>query len=125
MLNGAAGLDSLFGGDGGDQLFGGTAADRLVGGDGNDLLNGGANADVLVFTSGLDVIAGFEDNIDTIEIAANLAGTASVSDILSNNAVGITTTQAGASVFIDFGAGNTLRVNNAQIVDLFDDMLVV
>ena len=112
---------------GGLCLFGGNGGDRLDGGSGNDLLNGGGNADRLVF--GLDydsdTIAGFQDDIDTIELQAALTGGASVAQILGNTAAGITTTQIGGSVEIDFSGGDVLRINSVLIADLSNDMIIV
>lgn len=123
-LIGAAGADTLQGGIGDDTLTGGNGGDRLDGGAGSDLLNGGANADRLVFGLAYedDTIAGFEDNIDTIEIAASLAGGHTVASLLADMSI---TNQVGASVVMDFGGGDILRVNNVGISDLLDDMLIV
>lgn len=123
-LTGAAGADTLDGGIGDDTLTGGNGGDSLDGGIGNDLLNGGANADRLVFGLGNDndTIAGFQDNIDTIEIAAALAGGQTVAQLLADTSI---TNQVGGSVVMDFGGGDVLRINNVGVSDLLDDMLIV
>ena len=123
-LSGAAGADTLEGGSGDDRLTGGTGADRLDGGLGADLLNGGANADALVFGLGYgaDTIAGFEDDLDTILIASDLAAGRTVSQLLADTSV---TTQVGASVRMDFGGGDVLQINLVTISALTDDMLIV
>lgn len=123
-LTGAAGADTLEGGLGDDNLLGGNGGDRLDGGAGNDLLNGGANADRLVFMFGndADTIAGFQDNIDTIEIDAALAGGQTVVQLLADMSI---TNQVGGSVVMDFGSGDVLRINSVAVADLTDDMLIV
>lgn len=123
-MSGAAGADTLDGGSGDDRLTGGNGADRLAGGRGDDVLNGGANADVLIFGlgDGNDTIAGFEDNLDSIEIAADLAGGQSVAQILADMSI---TSQVGGSVVIDFGGGDVLQINSVAIAALGDDMSIV
>lgn len=56
--DGAAGDDSLSGGDGDDTIFGEDGNDTLRGGDGDDSLVGGANNDSLVGGNGDDVLDG-------------------------------------------------------------------
>lgn len=106
VLLGRGGNDTMFGGDGNDQVFGnagndridgGAGDDRLVGGGGRDVLTGGAGidtliggsgADVFVFADGdtgstratADVIRGFEDSIDTIDLSAIDADTVTAGD---------------------------------------------
>ena len=57
-LRGAAGADSLVGGDGDDNIAGEAGADTLFGGEGNDLLLGGAEAEVLFGEGGDDSLIG-------------------------------------------------------------------
>ena len=123
-LVGAAGADTLQGGTGDDDLRGGVGGDSLAGGAGDDVLNGGANADRLYFGVGFDndTIVGFENNIDTIEIAAALAGGQTVTQLLNNSAI---TSEVGGNVIMDFGGGDILRINNVGISALGDDMIIV
>jgi Ca2+-binding RTX toxin-like protein len=69
-LSGSSGNDYLSGGIGNDYLYGGADNDRLFGGVGNDTLSGSAGADRFVYNSadGADVITGFRDGVDHIEI---------------------------------------------------------
>ena len=54
MLEGVAGYDALYGGDGKDTLDGGANTDSLTGGDGDDALIGGSSADTLNGGDGID-----------------------------------------------------------------------
>jgi Ca2+-binding RTX toxin-like protein len=69
-LSGASGNDYLSGGTGNDNFYGGAGNDRMLGGVGNDRLSGSAGADRFVYNSadGADVIIGFRDAVDHIEI---------------------------------------------------------
>lgn len=83
QLNGGAGRDRLRGDAGGDLLNGGDGDDLLYGGDGSDLLNGGAGRDrlygdagsdlfVLQEGMGRDLIYGFEDGVDQIQVLTSM-----------------------------------------------------
>lgn len=69
-LNGDNGNDELFGNDGNDILNGGAGNDILNGGTGSDRYNGGAGADTFIIGPGMgiDLIQGFEDGTDIIEL---------------------------------------------------------
>ena len=69
-LSGMSGNDYLSGGVGNDIIYGGADNDRMSGGVGNDTLSGSAGADRFVYNSadGLDIITGFRDVVDHIEI---------------------------------------------------------
>lgn len=67
-LYGGDGHDVIQGGNGDDWISGGDGNDWLSGGKGYDTLVGGAGADTFVFDKGRDVIADFEDGVDTIII---------------------------------------------------------
>jgi len=75
-LDGNGGNDRLLGRVGNDTLRGGDGDDVLIGGKGRDLLTGGEGADLFVFRTGhtastagrADVIAGFEQGIDRIDL---------------------------------------------------------
>ena len=78
VLTGGAGNDFLFGLGGNDSLFGGDGNDELVGGSGSDHLSGGSGANVFQYNalsdSGItaatrDVIAFFQEGIDTIDLS--------------------------------------------------------
>ena len=83
MLMGDAGDDTLDGGTGNDTLNGGAGNDTLNGGAGENTLNGGAGDDVLNGNAGVDtfvfspddgdwddVIVGFDENADKINLSA-------------------------------------------------------
>jgi len=69
-LSGGSGNDYLSGGAGNDYIYGGVDNDRLAGGIGNDTLSGSTGADRFIYnsTDGADVINGYRDGIDRIEI---------------------------------------------------------
>lgn len=70
-LNGGGGRDLLDGARGDDTLKGGMGRDLLAGGAGDDVLSGGQRGDMFVYASldwGSDVIRGFQDNRDTIDL---------------------------------------------------------
>jgi hypothetical protein len=98
-VNGNIGNDTVDGGDGDDIVRGGQGDDALTGGDGidtlygdfgDDLFTGGSGADVFILQTGkgLDTIADFSPNEDSLGIvsgevdAANLKVTASGNDSL-------------------------------------------
>lgn len=83
-IEGQDGDDAIYGGDGNDLLIGGKGQDTLVGDKGRDILIGGqefstdGNTDFFVFRaltdstvaiSGRDVIRGFEDGFDQIDLS--------------------------------------------------------
>lgn len=108
-LNGGAGGDKLFGQAGKDVLRGGAGTDRLVGGTGNDILFGGNDADVFVFRGafGDDVIKGWEDGIDILDI-----GDASYS-----------VETVGADAVIHVGANSITIDGAAGLIDADDFIL--
>lgn len=71
-LIGNSGVDTLNGGGGNDSLDGGGKKDILNGGGGNDTLSGGGSNDIFIFdrAAGNDVILGFQDNGDQIDLTA-------------------------------------------------------
>jgi Ca2+-binding RTX toxin-like protein len=65
--------DSLYGGKNNDQLFGGAGNDFLSGDKGSDTLDGGEGSDIFsLIVDELDVIIGFEDNTDLIQLPEGL-----------------------------------------------------
>ena len=123
MLNGGAGDDTLNGGVGPDVLDGGT---------GNDQLFGQSGADSFVFALGYeaDRVRDFEDDVDTIQINADLiAGNASVNtlaDIL-DPVNGIISQVNANNVQLDFGNGDVLTITatGITIADVMDDIELV
>ena len=113
-LNGGRGEDNLSGGSGNDRLRGGGGDDTLVGGGGDDTLIGGLGADTFQFdgNDGADVLRGFQQGVDRIEITSDGFG---FSDL--------TLTQVGSNVAISFGSTSVLAV--AQAVGTFaeDDFI--
>lgn len=101
-LTGESGPDDLFGGDGDDRLSGGDGDDRLVGGPGEDRLEGGAGADLFAFHGerlGVDEIADFDPDEDTIALDPALLDGADVITLIQM-------TPAGARV--NLGGGNAV-----------------
>ena len=122
----------LFGGAGDDTLNGGVGPDVLDGGTGNDQLFGQSGADSFVFALGYeaDRVRDFEDDVDTIQINADLiAGNASVNtlaDIL-DPANGIISQVNANNVQLDFGNGDVLTITatGITIADVMDDIELV
>jgi Ca2+-binding RTX toxin-like protein len=128
-LLGSGGDDTLKGGSGNDSLLGGQANDSLDGGSGNDTLDGGAGDDVLiggsgndlfVFSAGADSIRDFVKGADKVDAGGvGLSTMAAFSSLASSNGNtsvldagdsfnGISVSQSGGNLLIDFGSGDTL-----------------
>lgn len=123
VLHGRDGDDFLSAASGDDRVYGDAGDDRVIGGAGDDLLNGGSGADILVFRQNYDsdIVVGFEDDIDTLELSEGLwGGGLTVSEMLDNFASAV-----GASVVFDFGNGDILRVSNITLSALEDDIAFV
>jgi Ca2+-binding RTX toxin-like protein len=93
-------------------LHGGTGNDQLEGGTGNDRMYGNAGADIFVFeiADDADTIMDFGGNVDKIDLTSY--------DFANVNVAKSFATQAGANVVFDFGAGDTLTVNNITLAQL-------
>jgi Ca2+-binding RTX toxin-like protein len=100
-------------------INGGAGKDRITGSGGNDILAGGADDDTFIFGpgGGADTIVGFapgagtEDRIDLKQFAA----------IQDFTAVLALATQAGADTVLNFGAGNTVTLQNVTRTSLDAD----
>lgn len=122
-FRGANGNDRLVGGGGSDTLSGGSGADTLEGGAGDDSLLGGAGDDRFVYASGggADVIADFDSGSSVVDVI-RLVGFGAAFDSFAE--VIAASSQQGAHVSIDFGAGNTLTLENIILGDLdVDDFI--
>lgn len=138
-LIGAAGNDEMYGGDGNDVViglmgnnlgsggagddivFGGSGLDTLQGGSGNDLMIGGGNADVFAFGAGdgADLIIGFEDDVDTIQLSADLLpGPMTAQQVVDTYGRGV-----GNIVVLNFGNGDKITITGlTDPNDLVDDL---
>ncbi len=109
-IDGAGGNDSISGGGGNDTLTGGDGNDNLRGGTGDDILIGGDGNDTYRFTDinfGAETItdsSGTNDLIDT--------GIFSVFDVDSWQAIDTNADTFVDQLFLDFGSGNTITINN-------------
>lgn len=110
-----AGNDRLFGDTGNDILWGNSGRDRISGGTGNDTLYGGSGVDTFVFAKGYDrdVIADFENNVDTIMLTNGVRSFSQARSFAE---------QVGKDVVFDFGAGDVLIVRSIKIAALADDL---
>lgn len=72
LVRGGRGADVLRGGGGNDAIFGGAGRDLIDGGAGDDMLTGGPGPDRYLFRpdQGDDVVTGFDDGRDLIDLAA-------------------------------------------------------
>ena len=121
-LDAGAGIDTLIGSDAwAGDLRGGAGNDIIGGGALNDLLAGGAGADTFVVTGGADTIT----DLTFKSKAGVTAGQDDMIDLTAYNFDDYTTdvhdqitTQVGKHVLIDFGGGNTLKINNTTIAIL-------
>ena len=118
LLVGGNDTERLLGGSGDDTLYGHGGNDILRGGAGNDWIEGGDGADEFIFRNnwGHDVVADFQDGIDSILFQQlNLVDT---NDALSY------ATQIGNDVIFAFEAGDSLTIINTTVADIYDDILV-
>ncbi|WP_022708446.1 CAP domain-containing protein [Paracoccus zeaxanthinifaciens] len=122
-LHGGNGNDVLNGGQGFDRLFGGAGQDTLAGGSEADVMSGGAGADVFVIKQGdgRDRITDFGNGADRLFVDADLIG----DDVAGFVADRITDT--GSGVRIDFGGGDLLVLEGADltVADVADDIFLV
>lgn len=115
-LRGGSGFDTLLGGEGNDELIAGRDGARMAGGSGNDRMTGESGAaDTFVFdliAFGNDVISGFEDGTDILEIAT-YTGVAGFGDI--------EVMQLGNSTALSFADG-WVRIDglDADLIDASD-----
>ena len=111
----SANSDILEGGAGNDELYGQAGRDRIDGGAGDDLLTGGSGRDTFVFRSGQDRATDFTPMIDRIALDDALwAGTLTATQVVDRFA-----TDTGSDTVLDFGDGNSLRLDD------FDDLGVL
>lgn len=107
--------DLLEGGNGNDELYGQAGRDRLDGGAGNDLLSGGSGRDTFVFRSGQDVAVDFHPLVDRIALDDALWD----ETLTTDQVVERFATDTGTDTLLDFGGGNSLRLEG------FDDLGVL
>lgn len=106
--------DMLRGNDGDDFVSGLGGNDVIDGGENNDILTGGAGHDIFIYgrNYGADTIADFNFAEDRINLTA-FRNIESIGD-LSMRA-------EGSSVVIDFGNGQTLTIEHAELSDFSAD----
>ena len=110
-LYGDAGADRLYGGAGNDQLYGGNDDDLLNGEAGNDLLRGEAGNDTYLFSAGgnfgADIIRDSAGSADLLNLVVY-----SLSSVLSWDALDSNSDGRMDQLFMDFGTGNSITVEN-------------
>ncbi len=115
-----SGVENLRGSAFADSLSGDALANTLWGGAGNDVLQGRGGADNFVFgrDGDADRIIDFRDNVDTLVFQGfSTARTAAQALSFAK--------QVGTDVVFDFGLGDSLRVLNAKVHALLDDILIL
>ena len=138
---GGAGNDTLIGGDGNDWLSGGNGTDLVNGGVGNDTLLGDSGNDILrglagddqlfggvgadrfefALGGGLDVIADFANDIDTLQLSRALwGGGMNVQTVLATFGQ-----FSGGIVTLDFGSDEVSIFGLSGLNDLRDDIIFV
>ena len=118
-IDGGSGSDNINGGAGNDIIVGGIGSDTLNGGDGNDTMNGGSGSDTFVFSADhdSDVIVGFQNNIDTLDLRG-VVGIDTWADLLE------VAEQVGNNVVITFEDDDSVTINNFTLANLRDDVLL-
>jgi len=122
-LEGSASNNNLRGGLGNDRILGGGGNDTLWGQGGNDTLTGGTGNDRFVFESGgsADVITDFVGGAGASDLF-NLLSFGAAFDTFAE--VTAAASQQGANLLINFGAGNTLTLQNVLLASLNADDFV-
>ena len=117
-LKGNRGEDIIFGGSGNDKVYGGRGNDTLHGDGGNDMLFGAGGRDTFVFERGdaRDRIKDFKNDVDTLDLTD--FNFASVDQAMSF------AEQTTKGVVFDFDGGDRLKLNNAVLGDVADDLLI-
>ncbi|MCF1502309.1 hypothetical protein L0F51_00840 [Afifella sp. H1R] len=113
-VGGGDGNDLLYGGAGDDMLYGGADADTIYGGSGNDQIYFGDNdgaADIYasVADNGTDVVFGFENGTDHLDVRAN--GFTSFAELTIGE-------DGEGNATIDLGGGNILTLNGVAASEL-------
>ena len=115
LINGSAGADAIYAGDGGSQLWGGadTAADALVGGGGTDIFIGGRTqgADVFSNASSADIVHLNDANLSDIVATAEENGAIAIA-FNTGNVVGVQSSEALSATFM-LSDGSKYRYNHA------------
>ena len=120
-LMGGAGHDELEGGKGDDYLDGGLGNDWIEGGKGDDYIVSGDGDDVIVYDAedgGYDIIADFSASDRLVIEEGDEADIEDFDDLMD------AATQIGADVFIDFGDGNGLLLENTLLENLTEDQFI-
>ena len=102
-LNGGADDEKIYGEGGDDVLNGGAGNDTLNGGTGNDILNGGTGADTFIIGpgTGLDLIEGFEDGTDAIQLEGIVFGDLDISNVGSSTLIKVAATGENLATLLD------------------------
>ncbi|SMX32615.1 calcium-binding protein [Actibacterium lipolyticum] len=140
-LSGGAGNDEMFGGEGNDIVFAGfgnnlldggagddlligqNGSDILIGGSGKDFLIGGGGSDEFIFGAGggTDLLIGFEDDVDELQIDQDmLSGVMTAAELIDEYAV----TFNGHTI-LRFDEERIVLVGVANANDLVDDLVFV
>lgn len=110
-------IENAITGSGADSITGSSGANRLDGGSGNDTLNGGNGNDILQGGSNNDTYTGFT-NATGVDIITDVSGTDTASFTGFNTSAATWTaldTDGDTFVdrlFIDFGSGNSVAIDN-------------
>jgi Ca2+-binding RTX toxin-like protein len=126
---GAAGGDSLYGGDGDDALIGGAGNDLLDGGEGNDFMAGGSGDDVYVVGNGDGIVENAGEGTDEVRTSVdwglqdnveNLTATGSGDIYLGGNDLdNVITGNSGNNYLVGGGGNDTLDGGDGRDVAAF------
>ena len=115
VINGSAGADAIFAGDGGSQLWGGAdvATDILVGGGGSDIfiVSKYQGSDLIVNASSKDVVYLSDANLSDIIATEENNGVVAVA-FNTGNVVAVQSSEALSSTFL-LNDGSSYRYNHA------------
>ncbi len=116
VINGSAGADAIYAGDGGSQLWGGAdvASDAMMGGGGTDIFIGGKNqgADYFLNASSADIVHLNDSTLSDIVATAEENGTIGIA-FNTGNVIAVQSSEA-LSATVMLADGSAYKYNHAN-----------